>query len=223
MARKSQVGTPEGDEKRQAIMDAAAEVFMRLGFASTSLDDISEQYGATKGIIYYHFRNKTNLFFAVLRHAMELTRAAIEPEALGEGSAKDRLRRMASAHAHLMMEHLAYLRVSGLGAQLHLSGRTTEAEREQMQEITEMRDKNEQLYLQVINEGIASNEFRAVDSRIAVKPLLGALNWTSRWYRPREGETAADRNRLALEIADFVVHAFLPQHSQSKHEKQDNR
>ncbi len=192
---------------------------MRLGFASTSLDDISEQYGATKGIIYYHFRNKTNLFFAVLHRAMELTRSAIEPEALSEGSARERLARMANAHAHLMMEHLAYLRVSGLGAQLHLSGRTSEAEREQMRAITEMRDKNEQLYIQVIDEGIANKEFRTVNSRIAVKPLLGALNWTSRWYRPREGETYEDRNKLAREISDFVVHAFLPQPSRNAHEE----
>lgn len=219
MARKRQIGTPAGDEKQQAILNAAAEVFMRLGFASTSLDDISEQYGATKGIIYYHFRNKTSLFFAVLRHAMELTHAAIAPAATSEGSAQDRLRRMATAHTHLMMKHLAYLRVSGLGAQLHLTGRTSESEREQMRVINEMRDNNEQLYLQVINDGIANKEFRAVDSRIAVKPLLGALNWTSRWYRPREDETPEDRNKLAREIADFVVHAFLHSPNLSTHEE----
>lgn len=224
MARKHQAGTPEGNEKKQAILDAAAEVFMRLGFASTSLDDISEQYGATKGIIYYHFRSKTNLFFAVLERAMELTRAAIEPEAHGEGSARERLARMASAHTHLIMEHLAYLRVSGLGAQLHISGRTSESERKKMREITAMRDKNEQLYIQVLDEGIANGEFRTVNSRISVKPLLGALNWTSRWYRPREEETLEDRNRLAQEISDFVVHALLPHHPQNarNHDAEDN-
>lgn len=198
------------DEKQLAILDAAAEVFMRTGFAAASLDDISDRYGATKGIIYYHFRNKTTLFFAVLRRAMELTRAAIEPEATSEGSARTRLMRMAMAHTHLMMDHLAYLRVSALGAQLHLSGRTSEHEREEMKLITEMRDENERLYLRVIEEGVASKEFRPVDVRIAVKPLLGALNWTSRWYHPREDETPEDRERLAREIAEFAVHAFLP-------------
>ena len=109
MARKRLAGTPEGDEKQLAILDAAASVFMKLGFAATSLDDISEHYGATKGIIYYHFRSKTTLFFAVQRRAMELTRAAIEPAANAPGSPRTRLEQMAFAHTLLMIEHLSYL------------------------------------------------------------------------------------------------------------------
>ncbi|HLR29505.1 MAG TPA: TetR family transcriptional regulator [Paenalcaligenes sp.] len=207
LARRSNTGS---DEKRQAILDAAAEVFMTLGFSGASLDDISDHYGATKGIIYYHFRNKTYLFFAVLHRAMVLTQEAIEPPSKTADSAAKRLYAMAKAHTHLIMNHLAYLRVSGLGAQLHMSGRTSESEREQMREITRMRDENEGIYLRVINEGIESGEFRAANGRIAVKSLLGALNWTSRWYRPYEGENQEDRDKLAREIAAFSVHAFLP-------------
>lgn len=60
--------------------------------------------------------------------------------------------------------------------QLHMSGRTSESEREQMSEITRMRDENEAIYLRVINEGVENGEFREVTSRIAVKSLLGALS-----------------------------------------------
>lgn len=210
MARKRQIGTPEGDEKQLAILDAAAETFMRMGYAATSLDDISDKYGATKGIIYYHFRNKVTLFFAVLRRAMELTRSAIEPHALSGEPAPMRLRKMAEAHTLLMMEHLPYLRVSGLGAQMHMSGRTSESEREEMKIITQMRDENENLYIKVLEEGLLNKEFRDMDVRVSVKPLLGALNWTSRWYQPREGETRSQREKLAKEISMFAVHAFLP-------------
>lgn len=216
MGRKSQVGTPQGDEKQSAILDAAASVFMRLGFAAASLDDISDSYGATKGIIYYHFRSKAALFFAVQRRAMELTRAAIEPAALSSGSASHRLERMAFAHALLMMEHLDYLRVAAQGLELHLSGRTTEEERAEMKRITELRDGNERLYIKVLNEGLDSREFRTMDTRIVVKPLLGALNWTSRWYHPRKNETRADREKIASEIAQFAAHAFLPNSKATK-------
>lgn len=211
MGRKRQIGTPEGEEKQLAILDAAASVFMKLGFAAASLDDISEQYGATKGIIYYHFRSKTALFFAVQRRAMALTREAIEPAALSSGSARERLQQMAIAHTLLMMEHLDYLRVAGQGLELHLSGRTSEEERTEMKVITQLRDSNEKLYLKVLNEGVDSGEFRPMDTRVAVKPLLGALNWTSRWYHPRKAETRADREKLAAEIGQFAVHAFLPE------------
>lgn len=198
------------DDKRLAVLDAAASVFMRLGFAATSLDDISEALGATKGTLYYHFRSKTSLFFAVQRRAMELLQNAVEPLAHSDGSARDRLEAMAFAHSKLMMEDRGYLRVAGQGLELHLSVRTSENERAEMDAITKLRDAHERLYIEVIAEGVARGAFRAVDPRIAVKPLFGALNWTSRWYQPRAKETAEDRIALAGEIARFAVHAFLP-------------
>jgi AcrR family transcriptional regulator len=205
MGRKRQIGTPEGDEKQLAILDAAASVFMKLGFAATSLDDISDSYGATKGIIYYHFRSKTTLFFAVQRRAMELTRAAIEPAATSDGPARQRLEAMAVSHSLLMMEHLDYLRVAAQGLELQLSGRTTEEERAEIKRITTLRDGNERLYLQVLEEGVASGEFRDMDVRIVVKALLGSLNWTSRWYQPRKSETKKNRQEIAAEIARYAV------------------
>lgn len=211
MGRKREIGTPAGDEKQLAILDAAAAVFMKQGFAATSLDDVSDNYGASKGIIYYHFRSKTNLFFAVQRRAMELTREGIHGIATGPGTPRERLKAMAVAHTLVMMEHLDYLRVAAQGLEMHLSGRTTEEERQEISSITELRDGNEKLYLDVIRQGVDSGEFRPVNVRVAVKPLLGALNWTSRWYHPRDGETRADRQQLAEEIANFAVHALLPE------------
>ena len=120
-----------------------------------------------------------------------------------------RLEKMAHAHTLLMMEHLPYLRVAAQGLEFHLSGRTTEEERAEMKAITAMRDRNEQLYIKVLQDGVAAGEFREVDTRIVVKPLLGALNWTSRWYQPRSNETKAHRERLAAEITRFAVHALL--------------
>lgn len=210
---KSSVPTPlprrsSGNDKSDAILDAAARVFMESGFAAASVDDISEAYGATKGIIYYHFKNKSSLFFAVQRRAMEMTRDAIEPHALSKSPPGERLWNMAKAHTLLMMRHLSYLRVAAQGLELHLSSRTTAQERAELKAITELRDGNEALYTRVIQEGVDASEFRQVDAKLLVKPLLGALNWTSRWYRPRSGETAADRDRIAEEIATFALQAL---------------
>ncbi len=210
MGRPSLIDSTEGIEKRLAILDAAASVFMNLGFSAASLDDISEAYGATKGIIYYYYRNKSALFFAVQRRAMELTREAIEPHALADGRPAARLRGMAHDHTLLMMEHLAYLRVAAQGLELHLTGRTTASERAELEEILKLRAANEALYVRVIEEGVASGDFRSMDPKLLVKPLLGALNWTSRWYHPRKNETAKHRGHVADELADFAVSALLP-------------
>lgn len=207
-AKAVTAGKLSSADKSSAILDAAALVFMELGFATASVDDISAAYGATKGIIYYHFKNKSTLFFAVQRRAMEMTREAIEPHALSKDLPSKKIYNMAHAHTLLIMHHLSYLRVAAQGLELHLSGRTSTKERAELQAITDLRDSNEMMYVQVIEEGIKAKEFSNVDPKLWVKPLLGALNWTSRWYRPRPQETDADRERLAHEIASFALQAF---------------
>jgi AcrR family transcriptional regulator len=192
-------------DRRVEILDAAARAFMRQGFAATSLDRVSDEIGSTKGTIYYYYRSKSELFFAVHRRGMELTHAAIRPPFETSSSARQRLHGMAVAHTLLVIEHLAYLRVIAQGLEMHLLERTNASERAELAEVAALREANENLYIRVIKEGIASGEFRTVDAKLAAKPLLGALNWTSRWYQPRDGETQGNKKKLAQSIADFVT------------------
>jgi AcrR family transcriptional regulator len=61
---------PTRDEKkahtRRRLLDAAADVFARRGFAATSLDEIAEEAGFSKGAVYSNFSSKEDLFLAVL-------------------------------------------------------------------------------------------------------------------------------------------------------------
>ncbi|MDX3225005.1 TetR/AcrR family transcriptional regulator [Streptomyces sp. ME19-01-6] len=51
---------------RNAIVEAASDLFSRSGYAKTSLDDIADHARVTKGAIYHHFTNKQAVFEAVL-------------------------------------------------------------------------------------------------------------------------------------------------------------
>ena len=51
-------------ETRKRILDAAVEVFNRLGVAQTSLNDVAKEAGVTRGAIYWHFTNKVAMFDA---------------------------------------------------------------------------------------------------------------------------------------------------------------
>lgn len=50
---------------RQRIIDAAREVFLSRGVIRTSMEQIASQAGVTRGAIYWHFSNKTELFTAM--------------------------------------------------------------------------------------------------------------------------------------------------------------
>lgn len=63
---------PEYKEKaRQKIMDAAASVFAQRGYHRTSMDDVAEVLGVSKGAIYQYFKSKQQLFFEVMKIILE--------------------------------------------------------------------------------------------------------------------------------------------------------
>lgn len=206
MKIKTAIPYEEMPLRQVELLDAAAHAFTEMGFAATTIDSVADQIGVTKGSVYYYYRSKTDLFFAVHRRAMQLNLDTVTPLAEDAGATpSQRLWNMAHAHTHLMMAHLPYQRVTVQGVELHLAGRTTAGQRAELEDLVRQRDRYESLFRAVIEAGMAAGDFRRGVPALLVKPLLGALNWTTMWYRPRVGETQADREAIARDIADFAV------------------
>ena len=68
MARKTK---EEAQETRNAILDAAEEVFQERGVSYTSLAEIASAAGVTRGAIYWHFENKADLFEAMIQRVLD--------------------------------------------------------------------------------------------------------------------------------------------------------
>lgn len=56
----------KSDEKRQAILDVAAEVFREAGFERASMSEICTRVGGSKATLYNYFPSKEELFFEVM-------------------------------------------------------------------------------------------------------------------------------------------------------------
>jgi TetR/AcrR family acrAB operon transcriptional repressor len=73
MARRSK---EDALATRNSLLDAAERVFLAQGVAGTSLNDIAAAAGTTRGAIYWHFKDKADLFNAMMdRVAMPLQSA----------------------------------------------------------------------------------------------------------------------------------------------------
>jgi AcrR family transcriptional regulator len=203
--KSQESGAVVQDENCREILDAAAIAFMENGFAATSIDVVADILGASKGRVYYYFKSKADLFFEVHREAMRLNLETIRPIAIGPGSATDRLARMLQAQADLIMSHLPLQRVAIAGIELHLSGRTTPEQRETLRKLISMRDRFEKYFTEVLEEGIKNKEFRECDTRFVVKPLLGAINWMTFWYKPRTNESPATRKKIVREAVNLLM------------------
>lgn len=59
-------GRPKDLVKRQAILEAAKSLFIRNGYASTSMDAVAAEAGVSKLTVYSHFTDKETLFSAAV-------------------------------------------------------------------------------------------------------------------------------------------------------------
>jgi AcrR family transcriptional regulator len=60
-----------GQDRREAILDAALDVFSAQGYAAARLDDVAARAGVAKGTLYLHFRSKQDLFEQLVTHAVK--------------------------------------------------------------------------------------------------------------------------------------------------------
>ncbi|EJR54853.1 hypothetical protein IIM_01793 [Bacillus cereus VD107] len=60
----------DGELAKQIIAEKATELFSLKGYTRTSIEDIAKASGYSKGHIYYHYKNKENLFVYLAKNSM---------------------------------------------------------------------------------------------------------------------------------------------------------
>jgi AcrR family transcriptional regulator len=203
-----------GGWRKAEIIDVAALCFMERGYHATSIDDVARRLGCTKGRIYHHYASKTDLFFDVHREGMARLFAALEPALRTGGNGLQVLRAMLMAHALAMLEHHTYENVVAQGVQVHRFGATTPEQRETMAELIASRDRFEGHFKDTITAAIADGSIRAVDVSITSKVLLGALQWSIIWYRPKPEDDAASRAALANKMLMPLIEGLRPRNDE---------
>src|SRR3954449_4193797 len=69
--RRTRSARAERRDAREALLEAALQVFAERGYRDSSVDDIAERAGYSKGAMYWHFSSKDDLFFALIEERIE--------------------------------------------------------------------------------------------------------------------------------------------------------
>ena len=192
-------------DAKARILDAAAEAFMVRGFANTTIDDIADELGATKGLIYYHFRSKFDIFLAVYEDGMRRVRERVEPYVGAPGTGRERLVAMSIAHLENLMTELGYHHVVHQGVRYQGSTALKVRQRDDLTALNELRRAYERMFRSVISEGIADGSLRSVDETLAARTLLSNLNAVDIWYRTMDEQTDEDIHALARQVVDILI------------------
>lgn len=190
---------------RVRVLDAAAAAFARRGFAKTTIDDIASAVGATKGLVYYHFRSKFDIFLAAYELGMHKVKAVVEPLAESPGSGLERLKGMATAHVVNLMEDVNYHHVVHQGVRDQSSESLTVHQRDALVNLNQLREEYELLFRRVVQEGVDDASLRSVDPPLATRVLLSSLNAVDVWYREQEQQPPGGIRALAEDVVDLIL------------------
>ena len=177
------------NNRRRALLDAAARLFAEQGFAGSSVRDIAAATGILPGSVYYHFRSKEELLVAVHEEGIRRITEGVEA-ALAEADAPwERLERAAAAHLRAILDESDYAAVV-IRAFPPLEGRARAR-------LVALRDRYEDIFRRLV-EGLPLPT--GADRRYLRLVLMGALNWSPTWYRP-QGDPPA---RIAAGIVGLL-------------------
>jgi AcrR family transcriptional regulator len=181
--------------RERQVRDAALRLFRDKGYHATSMRDIAEVVGINKGSLYSYIRSKEDLLIPFFERAMGSLVAEIEAICADPSlTPTERLRRAIRAHVLNVADNLDELTVY-LSEWRQLSSDALSTVRGQ-------RERYARLFLSILEDGVASGEFRVSDIRVASMSLIGMCNWMYRWYR-------ADGRLTPDQIADSLIEVAL--------------
>lgn len=184
------------------ITDAAAKVFARRGYHGASTQDIADVLGMRQASLYYYFESKEAALEAVCASGVDDYAKRALAILKSEAASSDKVARLVFQHLAPFAERLEYTVVF-----LRERRFLPPPARKRIRTI-EMR--YERLIERVLEEGVASGEFRKdLDTRMATLALLGLGNSAALWFG-REPETSLER--IARSYIDLLVRGFRVRH-----------
>jgi AcrR family transcriptional regulator len=192
------------EARRMEILRAAARVFRRSGFAAAGMREIAAAADLSPGNLYHYFHGKDEILYFCQEHALERLISALDESRSAGGPAGEQLRRVIRDHVVCVLDEfegsVAHLEVEALPADLRRS-------------ITSRRDRYERGLREMVSAGVRDGEFAPCDAELVTRAILGALNWTVRWYRPDGSHGAGE---IADGMADYLVRGLVDESGGSR-------
>ena len=183
--------------RRLEILRAAGKEFRLRGFAETGMRDIAAAAALSPANLYNYFRGKHDILFFCQDNSLDRMIAALDKARRMRTSAAIKLRMVIVSHLRCVLDEVE-------GSAAHLL--TTALPPRQQRDLVAKRDKYEEGVRNLIVAGMRSGEFAPCDPALAVRAILGGLNWSVQWFSPEGRLTAAE---IAERFADYLIRGLL--------------
>jgi len=188
----------QSEQTKKRLADEARALFAQKGYKATSIEDIVEATGSSKGNIYYHFKSKEGLFLHLFDEWDQEWEVKWKEKATQYKTSIEKLYGIAE---DLILDDLNHPLTKAADEFFNTEEITPEAE----ERIAQMVARHLVFYQEFIREGIARGEFKSLNVEymaIILESLTFGLNQMS---RKSSLEEKLSLYRLAIQI---VLHGF---------------
>lgn len=95
-------------QRRNAIIDAAENIFFKDGIESASMDQVAQEAELSKGTLYLYFKSKDELYRAIILRGFIILKRKLKDAALGQETGFQNVKAISEAYIRFSYEHLGY-------------------------------------------------------------------------------------------------------------------
>ncbi|MGI5128163.1 TetR/AcrR family transcriptional regulator [Pseudonocardia sp. CA-107938] len=171
-------------ERRQALVQIAAELFAERGFKATTVREIGDAAGVLSGSLYYHFDSKEMIVDEILSSYLDSLLASYREIVERDSDPETRLRDLVEAAFVSLGPHRAAITVLQ-------NERNYLSQLPRFAYLAKADNDVRRLWIKVIEDGIAAGVFRAdLDPTIIYRFLRDSVWVAVRWFTPTGRLTA---------------------------------
>lgn len=176
-------------QRREAIVEKAAELFARRGFLGASMSDLAIACETSKSLLYHYYASKEDLLYVVMNSHVDQLGDDVAAVLHTDFAASAKFARL----IHAFMGHY----VGATHRQKVLLNELDNLPAKQRQVIV---DKQRAIVdsLQRLLDEVFGDAANPAEARVRTMLVFGMINWTHTWFEPG-GEVSPDR------LADMVV------------------
>lgn len=183
------------DRRRDEVVLGAARVFAQRGYRRTTVPELADELGLAAGSLYHYFGGKEALLIEICDQLMHPLLQGARELVVRDGDPGEQLRAVVRLWVGHVIERQDHMLV--FQQERHAIGQGAEWE-----SVRDSRKQFERLVEALLLRLHDAGELRLEDRRLALSALLGMVNHTAQWHRPR-GRLRVD------EIADGYVDLVL--------------
>lgn len=187
----------KASRKQIEILEAASRVFRKRGLHATGMREIAAECGMQVGNLYYYFESKQDLLAFCQSHTLDdLLELTLKVE-------DQRLPSDTGLYL-IIVGHVVLLNQATPGSLAHLEVEALDPDRRAP--ILRRRDLYESAIRSIVAQGIDTKIFRPADPKVVSMALLGAVNWTVKWFEPTGTWSSRE---IGEQFADLLVSGLL--------------